>query len=243
MRTGNIDLSVAPYTTDADLVITPRLVFDHPLIENLLFHAEFVQEENPGMWFKMIAIDNQNVRVELDIMVPSTLVASGGRRSARIPPHDKMVARKVTGLEGAVFDFDLMQIASFDSSDDRRFLVRVAGPAALLIAKTHKVRDRIVEGNQGRIAEKDAADIFRLMIATPMPEILSRLEPLLSNETSAESCRDGLVALKGLFGARRAIGVVMASNSLRVGVPADRIADVCTSFVRELITHLGVEIP
>lgn len=53
-----------------------------------------------------------------------------------------------------------------------RFAVRVAGPAALVVAKVYKLRDRLAEGKVDRIADKDAADVYRLMLSVSVSEFL-----------------------------------------------------------------------
>jgi hypothetical protein len=53
-----------------------------------------------------------------------------------LPGHDTRAARILRGLDGAVVDVDVMSLAALETSDVRSFEVRVAGPAALLVAKT-----------------------------------------------------------------------------------------------------------
>lgn len=235
LRTGDAGITgVAPYTTDADLALAPAWLAAEPHIEELMGDAGFEQKGDPGVWWKTVDIAGTPTDVEVDVMVPDRYAPPGGRRSVRLPPHDKMVARKAIGLEGSIIDHDLIEVASLDGSDRRRFTVRVAGPAALIVAKAHKLRDRLVEGNADRIADKDAADVYRLMLTVPVPEFLLRLDRLLADETAAPVCREALDLMVKLFGARGAEGARMARDALRVAVPPERVADVCTGFVREV---------
>ena len=235
LRTGDGGITgVAPYTTDADLALAPARLADEPHIETLLGEADFEQKGDPGVWWKTVVIAGVPTSVEVDIMVPERYAPAGGRRSVRLPPHDKMIARKAIGLEGSMVDHDLIEIAALTESDPRRFLVRVAGPAALIVAKVYKLRDRLAEGNADRIADKDAADVYRLMLAIPVKEILRRLGPMLADETAGPVCRDAVDMLVDLFGARGARGVRMAIDALRVAVPPERVADVCVGFVRDV---------
>jgi hypothetical protein len=119
-------------------------------------------------------------------------------------------------------------LAALDGADSRRFNVRVARPAALLVAKAHKLRGRLVAGKADRIADKDAADVYRLMLSVPVRDFLLRLDPLLADDTAAPVCREAVDLLAGLFGSRGAEGVRMAINALRLAVPPERVADVCT---------------
>lgn len=235
MRTGDAGITaVAPYTTDADLAITPAQLADEPLLEDLMVSADFRLTADPGAWVKTVPIDGEDVDIPVDIMVPEGFAPLGGRRSVRLPPHNKMGVRKAIGLEGAVLDKDIMDVAAFDGSDPRRFTVRVAGPAALVVAKLHKLRDRLREGKDDRIADKDAADVYRLMLAVPVREFLARLRPLLADEVTGRPCREAIELMAQLFGARGGDGVRMAADALRVAVPAERVADVCTGFARQV---------
>ena len=150
-----------------------------------------------------------------------------------------MIARKAIGLEGAIIDHDLIAIAALDGSDPRRFAVRVAGPAALVVAKVHKLRDRLAGGRADRVADKDASDVYRLMLSVPVSEFLLRLRPLLGDETAAPVCHEALDLLSQLFGSQAATGVRMATDALRVAVPGAQVADVCTGFVRQV--QIGLE--
>ncbi len=51
--------------------------------------------------------------------------------------------------------------------DSREFEVAVAGPAALLVAKLHKIHDRI--DTPPRSDNKDAHDVYRLLRAVETP--------------------------------------------------------------------------
>ena len=150
-----------------------------------------------------------------------------------------MIARKALGLEGAMIDHDLIEIAALDNYDARHFTVRVAGPTALIVAKVYKLRDRLAEGKIDRIADKDAADVYRLMLSFSAREFLLRLHPLLADSTAAPVCQEAIDLLAQLFGARRAQGVRMAIDALRVAVPPERVADVLTGFVAEVTAAVG----
>ncbi len=232
LRTGDVGITgYAPYTIDADLAVVPSRLADEPRIEELMGDADFEQKGEPGVWWKTVNIEGIATEVEVDVMVPQRYAPPGGRRSARLPPHDKMVARKAIGLEGSILDHDLIEVSALEGADPRRYTVRVAGPAALVVAKLYKLRDRLAEGKTNRMADKDAADVYRLMLAVPVPEFLRQLRPLLDDEMAGPVCREAVVMMAQLFGARGAAGVRMANDALRVAVPSERVADVCTGFV------------
>lgn len=235
LRTGDSGITgYAPYTTDADLALAPSRLADEPHIEILLGDAGFEQRGGPGIWWKTTVVRDTVMEVEVDILVPERFAPVGGRRSVRLPPHDKMIARKAIGLEGSILDHDLIEVSALEGADVRRFSVRVAGPAALVVAKVHKLRDRLADGRTDRIADKDAADVYRLMLFVPVSEFMRRLRPLLDDETAGPVCRQAVELMAQLFGARGAVGIRMANEALRVAVPPERVADVCTGFTRRV---------
>ncbi|MEX0985536.1 MAG: hypothetical protein WD096_10900 [Actinomycetota bacterium] len=124
-----------------------------------------------------------------------------------------------------------MDIVGLEVTETRSLSVRVAGPAALVVAKLHKLHERLEAGKDDRIADKDAADVYRIMQAVPVDAFLERLRPLLADPIARAPSEDGVRFLAELFGARANRGVLMAVEALRVGVPAERVEVVCTSFV------------
>ncbi len=63
-------MGYAPYTTDADLALSPARLAHEPRVEKLLEDANFEQKGDPGIWWKTITIDGMPTDVEVDIMVP-----------------------------------------------------------------------------------------------------------------------------------------------------------------------------
>ena len=93
-----------------------------------------------------ISIEGREHIVPLDLLVPEALSPGEGRRGARLGPHGKRAARKVRGLEAVVVDNDTMTISALDPLDPRSIDVKVAGSAALLIAKAYKIAERVASG-------------------------------------------------------------------------------------------------
>jgi hypothetical protein len=56
-----------------------------------------------------------------------------------------MSARRVLGIEGALVDHLEMRIAALTSDDVRAHTLKVAGPAALLVAKQYKIFERLAQ--------------------------------------------------------------------------------------------------
>jgi hypothetical protein len=234
MRTGEADIADPPYTADADFALAPSELADTPLLEELMQRGDFSRRAQPGAWEKEVTVEGHPRRIEVDLMVPEALAGGSGRRSVELGPHDRMATRRTRGLEGVVIDNDRIEIEALSPQDPRRFACNVAGPAALLVAKLFKVQERVVAARQDRIADKDAGDLYRLMLTIPMSEFSPRLERLLADPVSREPTTTALRYLDELFGAPAAVGVTMAERGLRGVVPPERIQSVCTGFVRQL---------
>jgi hypothetical protein len=139
LRVGSADLAVAPYTTDADLVVVPTQLSDDPKLEQALRAAGLVPNPNQdgvGSWVRQMS---ESLEVCVDFLVPEGLADPKGRRAARLGDHGDRTARKAKGLEAVAVEWDLMTISALDPNDHRHHEVRVAGPTALLIAKLHKL--------------------------------------------------------------------------------------------------------
>jgi hypothetical protein len=159
VRTGSadLDLTVAPYTTDADLTIDPRLLGPDPRIEEAMRAGGFRLTAEPGIWSAQTLVDGTLTEIPVDLLVPETL-AGKGRRSADLPDHGKNAARRTPGLEAAVADHSLMVIESLEPELDTRSLrVPVAGTAALIIAKWSK---SLIRRGSGRMAEAAPAEVM-----------------------------------------------------------------------------------
>lgn len=137
LHTGAADVAIAPFTIDGDLVIDPRSLGGEPLIEEAMRAAHFGLDQTkgqPGAW-----VSREGIAV--DLMVPEAVAGTAGRRGARIPPHSNRATRRAVGLEAAVVDHEPIQITGFPG-DGRVITANVAGPAALLVAKLHKLAER-----------------------------------------------------------------------------------------------------
>ena len=194
LHTGAAQVALAEFTKDSDLALDPRVLDDDPAVDGameaaLFYHAPGAQ---PGSWMSPRGIP-------VDLMVPELLAGSGGAqaRGARIDPHGRMTARRAVGLEAAVVDAALTEITALDPDDRRTYTVRVAGPAALLVAKLHKIAERIETPR--RLMNKDAHDVYRLLQAVPTKTISDALQKLVADPLSEAVTRQALVHLQGLF--------------------------------------------
>ncbi|MGH8952857.1 MAG: hypothetical protein ACRDX9_15745 [Acidimicrobiia bacterium] len=218
LHTGGADLAVAEYTTDADFTVSPADLADAPLLSDLLTGHGFTQREHPGGWLSPDGI-------YVDIMVPEAL-AGPGTRGARLGAHGKRAARRARGLEGALVDREKGTIASLDPGDDRQIDMWVAGPGALLVAKVHKIAERVDADD--RVRDKDALDVLRLLRAVDTKDLARRLLALRSNPLAGAVTVDAINRLPPLFGATTRDGVAMA---VRAAGTADDPATIAASLV------------
>lgn len=208
LHTQGADVALAEATKDSDVALDPRTLGDVPLIERAMSDGGFELDpvkNQPGAWIK----DG----IPVDLMVPEALAGTGSRRRAHIPPHHKQSFRRARGLEAAIVDCDTMVVRSLIAGDPRVVEAQVAGPAALLIAKLHKIGERSVE-SPDRLNDKDAHDIYRLLTARTTEELSERFRWLLQHDFTAETAAVALSYLETLFAAGPdAFGSVMAGRA------------------------------
>jgi hypothetical protein len=243
LRTGPGSLPIAEFTTDGDLAIDPALLSDAPPLGELMEAAGFKLTElqgapEPGIWQKQAEIDGLEVMVPVDLIVPADVAPPGGTRGARLPGHGKRAARKTSGLEAALVDNDVMLVGAFDSEDRRSARLRVAGVAALLVAKTHKMIDRIESGRRDRLDDKDAADVVRLMQTSSPAPVASTVQELLDHSSAGAATKLAIDRFDQLFGGRAGLGIEMAGRALRGAMPEDRVRTICLAYTEDLYTRL-----
>lgn len=240
IRCGATNIGIADYTTDGDLALDCDRMTEIPLLEDAM-RARFTHavgqtgHEQPGVWTRTVEVGGELIEVPVDLIVPEGIEPPGGSRGARLAGHGKRAARKASGLEAAMVDNDVLAIRAFESEDVRVLERRVAGPTALLIAKAYKIHDRLAEPERlDRVIDKDASDAYRLMVTTPAARVNGVVSMLLKDDRIGAFAERGLEMLRTQFGARRAPGVEMAVRALRLGVPEDRVRNVCVSFIAHL---------
>ncbi len=178
LRVGEGDLATTPYTTDADVALDPALLGATPPLDEALAAAGFVPKIGPdgrivGSWVTEREVSGMPTLIDLDVLVPAAL-GGEGRRAARLNAHGDRVARKALGLELALSDNGLMTIGALDA-DQRSFEVRVAGTAALLVAKAQKIGERLDDPRRDTYIAKDALDILRLLRGSDLDRAASTL--------------------------------------------------------------------
>jgi hypothetical protein len=177
--------------------------------------------------------------VEVDLMVPEA-VGGPGSRAARLQGHAKHVARKARGLEAALIDNSVIELSALDPADKRSFRVGVAGPAALIVSKLHKIRERLAEPQQRRLDAKDALDILRLLRAIETRQLADAFNILLRTDISGNVTREALDALKALFADPRGAGAQMAARAVGELASAGEIAGSCAALATDLLQALAI---
>lgn len=235
VRLGEADVAVSPFTIDGDLAIDPDALADTPPIAEAMMAADFHLREarqggwEPGIW--ELGEDGPTV----DLLVPRSL-RPAGRRGARLGAHGNRAAKTVPGLEGALIDREQFVVAGM-ASDPRRIAMWVAGPAALLVMKLHKIADHLTDGRA--LDNKDAYDVLRLLRDVPMDELTIRYSRILDHPTSVATARRGLELLRTLFGASDAVGSRMAGDAAAGLADSAVVAGSCAILARELLQHVA----
>jgi hypothetical protein len=231
LHIGEGDLAVAPFTTDGDIALDPAELADEPKLEELMTKAGFSLapgSNRPGTWVGPNGI-------VIDLMVPAA-VGGAGRRGARLGVHGNLVASKGRGLEGVLIDNEAMTIAALDDRDRRRIDAVVAGPAALLVAKLHKIADR--QGDIRRADDKDALDVYCLLQAVSTAVLVSRMQRLLGDSRSHEVAEEALAYLRTMFGTPESAGSQMAARAVELLEDPDTIAASCAALAGDLLDSL-----
>lgn len=238
LRVGEAELAVAPFTTDGDLAIDPAILAEIPPLEEALMRANFLPKtkDSVGIWItKRRTSQSGEIDVGVDLLVPASVSSGSGRRAARLPGHNSRAARIVKGLDGAIVDADVMRLAALEANDARAFDVRVAGPAALVIAKIHKISER---HGTDRQSDKDALDVLRLLRGVETNELAERWQKLLADERSEVAARTGRVLLEEQFSRPSGMGVEMAIRSAGALADAAEIAASCQALATDLLAAL-----
>lgn len=210
LHTGRADVALAEATKDSDLALDTRRLADDPRIERAMSAAGFSQAVNrtqPGSWLNPAGIP-------VDLMVPEALAgaAASQRRGARIPPHANTAARRAVGLEAAVVDHAPMRVAALAQGDARSCTIEVAGPAALMVAKLHKLGER--RDNPRRLEDKDAHDVYRLFVAVPTDVLAETTQRLLAEPLAGEVTQQAMSYLRDMFAAGpQSLGSAMAGRA------------------------------
>ena len=208
LHTGAAEVALAEATKDSDLALDARSLGEDPLVEEAMTKAGFYLDPDsgqPGAW-------RSPKGVPVDLMVPEALAGSGSTRFGKIPPHADRATRRAVGLEAALRDHGEIDIPALSEDDSRVYRAKVAGPAALLIAKLHKLGER--QTTPKRLIDKDAHDIYRLLVAVPTDELARTMRDLRPDDLAGAVTEQAIVYLSEMFAnGPDATGSVMAGRA------------------------------
>jgi hypothetical protein len=240
LRTEAASLDLPAFTTDGDIAIDPTSLPKTPPLEATLAEAGFTRATQPGSWTRSVTIDGRTIDVSVDFMVPEAVAPGSGRRSVELEGHDRHATRRVHGLEAALIDHGPIRVASIEAADSRAVTALVAGPAALMIAKLHKIAERVESDRHRRTpVDKDAGDIYRLIQVTSVGQMAAGFRLALSHDVSRPVAELAIRHLKDLFGRRPAAGVEMTIRAIGIsGATAETIAAVLTAYVAAIAAEV-----
>lgn len=242
LRAGQLGTTIAPFTTDGDLALDPRGLQGAPNLEVVLrsagFEPKFTDDgrEMIGTWTSHAADVDESM--DVDVHVPRSVSTGEGKRAARLGVHGNRIARVTNGLEAALVDYSKMTISALDSSDRRAVEAQVAGVAALFVAKLHKLDDRI-KGDERRLSDKDAGDVYRLMQVTRALDMARTIQGLLLSDVAADSTSRAMELARAMFGGRASPGTELAVRNLAASVAEDQVRTLCVAFTNALIEALA----
>lgn len=146
------------------------------------------------------------------------------------------VILSIEGVETIVpVDHSPMTIAALDPNDGRSIIVEVAGLAAMLVAKAHKISDRLKTNSTDRLSDKDAADVYRIMQTVSAPELGDTLRRLRGDPIAGAVTTEALDLLRKQFGVRNGPAIAMAQRSLALAIDPDQITAVSVAFTAALL--------
>ena len=221
--------ALSAFTYDADIALDPGLLGTTPTILEAMSRAGFRLGKQPGLY-------KRDGHSQVDLLVPRA-VGGSGRRAARLGVHGKRAAMKVHGLEGALVSHARRKIISLTPDADRSCILKVAGPAALLVSKLHKIGERL-EGPDSRRRHglaKDAFDIYRLLRAIDTAEMASEFDLLASHEVSSHVASDALSMFRSLFGAASGTGTQLVVSAVQGLEDPDFITQSSVALCQDLI--------
>ena len=117
-------------------------------------------------------------------------------------------------------------------------MANVAGPAALLVAKLYKIGER-ADSAPGRLVDKDAHDLYRLLVAIDTAALAEGLGMLRAHDLAGPGTEKALEWLRDLFAAGPdARGSQMAARAEAFGTAA-KVAAACAVLAKDVLDTLN----
>ena len=221
--------ALSPFTYDADIALDPELLGSSPAIVEAMSRAGFRLGDQPGLY-------SREGRSQVDLLVPEA-AGGAGRRAARLGVHGNRAAMKVRGLEGALVSHTIRKITTLVPGADRSCILKVAGAAALLVSKVHKIGERLEDPDVRRREQlpKDAFDIYRLLRAIDTAEMATEFGLLQSHEISSRVTSEALSMFLNLFSTASDMGTQLVVRAVRGLEAPDFIAESSIALSRDLL--------
>jgi hypothetical protein len=231
LNVGEARQALSSFTTDADLALNPELLASEPALQEVLTSAGFERRGQPGLWFDANG-------VEVDLLVPASISGHGRRGVDLGKGHERTAAMRVVGLEAALVDNSQREVKALDPADPRAFVISVAGPAALVVSKLHKIADRS-EGTAQRLQNKDASDLFLLLQGTQTQDLSRPLLRMSRDDRIAPVVDTALTYLETLFTTNNGQGLRLLRDAIRGLEDEETTVQSCMALARDLLSAMG----
>lgn len=226
-----------PFTTDADLALDPSRLATLPLLADAMLDAGFEYSGEPGIWNRHMLRPGftDDIIVPVDLIVPAHVAAKAGRRGSHLPVITATRQRKrASGSRARSWIAARSRPPARERR--RRVMVNVAGPAALLVAKVHKIGERLQTPH--RLVDKDAGDVYRLFEATSLREMLDLVRMLLADERSATVTETAMGYVRQLFATPRSPGIQLAVQALGPAADPVTVTTTLTGYTQDLLSAM-----
>lgn len=208
LQTPVLDAGLPASTTDGDIAIDPDLLFENPDLTAVLESAGFRPHTSPGTWFSPEG-------VPIDLMVPSAALPTSNRRTAPLGGQGGQTARRTSGLELSLRDNSSMELCALDPNDLRVAMVKVASPAALVVAKLVKLDERMSGSRPDRVLAKDASDVLRILRYNDAAAIGATLGRFAAEGVGAGTIQTGIELLRSQISLRKSPLIELAAQEHR----------------------------
>jgi hypothetical protein len=145
---------------------------------------------------------------------------------------------RATELAAALVDNAPRRITALDPVGRRSFEFAVAGPAALLIAKLHKIGER-VDRTPNRLKNKDASDLFLLLRATRTEALADTLRRLRELPATGETTETAVRFLRELFSSAAGVGIGLLRAAVADIEDEEITAQSCVALTQDLLDALS----
>jgi hypothetical protein len=170
-------------------------------------------------------------RTTIDLIVPEAY-AGPGRRAARIAGQSGAASRAV-GLELAIWDRQRVLLTTLEEPH-AQIDAWAAGPAALLVAKAHKIHERLAQfaTRPERLRPKDSGDVGLLMMASDPGEVAQAMATHSAQHPEiAPIVADAARWLAHLFGDADSLVRHHATDSLSVRFDATEVTTAMDAWI------------